>query len=223
MGAANAAILQRLHGMYGPPGIHKCLPANGRFMMTTHSKRCELTTYALNLVHHKARRLIGKAGFRLSDLNDIKQDLIVDLLERLPKFDPAKATYNTFVSRVVERKICNMLRDRQAEVRDHRREVCSLNDEIDTGEDEPKQRLAAISQDDLDHRAGRPTDEQRAHLHLDIQMVLSELPPPLRRAAKLLQILSVAQVARKMGIPHSTFYDTYLTRLREAFTAKGLE
>ncbi len=223
MGAANAAILQRLHGMHDPRGIHQRLPASGRFSMKTRSKRYELTPYALTLIHRKARRLVGKAGFHSGDLGDIKQELIVGLLERLPKFDPAKAAYNTFVSRVVDRKIANMLRDRRAEVRDHRREVCSLNDEIDTGEDDPIQRLSLMSQDDLDLRADRRTDEQCAHLRIDVQTMLTELPPPLRRAAKLLQTLSITDVARKMEIPHATFYDNHLVHLREAFADKGFE
>ena len=192
--------------------------------MVSNKKRCELSDYALELVHHKAWQLVGKAGYTQDDVDDIKQDLILDLLERLPKFDPVKATHNTFVARLVERKISNLLRDRQAEMRDHRREVCSLNEEIDTGEDEPVQRLTTISQDDQDMRTGkyRRPAEERAHLHLDLEAVLADLPPDLRRAAELLQVYPIAQVAREMGVPHCTFYENHLTRLREAFAAKGL-
>ena len=118
--------------------------------MDTHPKRSEPNDYALKLIHHKALQLVGKAGYTQNDLADIRQDLIATLLKRLPKFDPAKATYNTFVARVVERKICNLLRDRQAEMRDHRREECSLNDQVDAGEYESVERLATISQDDQD-------------------------------------------------------------------------
>ena len=193
--------------------------------METNAKRCELSDYALEVVHHKARQLVGKAGYTQDDVDDVKQDLIVDLLERLPKFDPAKATYNTFVARVVERKICNLLRDRQAEMRDHRREVCSLNEEIDTGEDEPVQRLATISQDEQDIRTGkyaRPTEE-RAHLQLDMDSVLADLPPELRQAAEMLQTKSVSEVARELGIPRRTFREKHLTQLREVFAAKGMD
>lgn len=192
--------------------------------MDTNQKRCGLTDYALETVHHKARQLVGKAGYTQDEVDDIKQDLIVDLLERLPKFDPAKATYNTFVARVVERKISKLLRDRQAEMRDHRREACSLNEDIDDGDDEPMQRVATISQDEQDIRTGkyRRSAEEREHLRLDIETVLADLPPDLRRAAELLQTLPVAQVAREMGVPHATFYDKYLMRLRDAFAAKGM-
>jgi len=191
----------------------------------TNQKRCELTYYALELVHHKARQLVGKAGYTQDDVDDIKQDLIVDLLERLPQFDPAKATYNTFVARLVERKISNLLRDRQAEMRDHRREVCSLNEEIDTGEDEPVQRLTTISQDDQDIRTGkyaRPAEE-RAHLQLDMDSVLDGLTPELRQVAEMLQTKSVSQVARELGIPRRTFREKHLTQLREVFAAKGMD
>ena len=192
--------------------------------MGSNKKRIELTDYALELVHHKARQIIGKAGYTRDDLDDIKQDLIVDLLERLPKFDPAKATYNTFVARVVERKICNLLRDRQAEVRDHRRNVCSLNEDIDTGEGEPVQRVTTISQDDHDVRAGkyRRPAEERAHLQLDLEAALADLSPELRQTAVLLQTMSVSQAAREMGVPRRTFREKHLVQLREAFKAKGL-
>ena len=193
--------------------------------METNAKRCELSDYALELVHHKAWQLVGKAGYTQDDVDDIKQDLIVDLLERLPKFDPAKATYNTFVARLVERKISNLLRDRQAEMRDHRREVCSLNEEIDTGEDEPVQRLTTISQDEQDIRTGkyaRPAEE-RAHLQLDMDSVLDGLTPELRQVAEMLQTKSVSQVARELGIPRRTFREKHLAQLREVFAAKGMD
>ena len=64
--------------------------------------------------------------------------------------------------------------------------------------------------------------EERAHLQMDIEAVLADLPPDLRRAAELLQVHPIVQVAREMGIPHATFYENHLVRLREAFAAKGL-
>ena len=227
MGAAEAAILQRLHCQWSLPlsASTRRLPANGRSQVDTNQKRCELTDYALELVHHKARQLVGKAGYTQDDVDDIKQDLIVDLLERLSQFDPTKATYNTFVARLVERKISKLLRDRQAERRNHRREVCSLNEEIDAGEVEPVQRLTTISQDDQDVRTGkyaRPAEE-RAHLQLDMESVLDGLTPELRQVAEMLQTKSVSQVARELGIPRRTFREKHLTQLREVFTAKDMD
>ena len=36
--------------------------------------------YAVRLIKHKARQLIGSAGFTESDRDDLEQDLMLDLL-----------------------------------------------------------------------------------------------------------------------------------------------
>ncbi len=191
--------------------------------MDTNAKRIELTKYAIELVQHKARQLVGKAGYTQSDIADIEQDLIVDLLERLPRFDPAKATYNTFVGRVVERKISNLLRHRRMEIRDHRREAFSLND-VNDGEEEAPPRNAAISQDDHRRRTGNHTrpETERIDMELDLAQVLADLPDDLRKTAEMLMTMPASQVARALGISRSTFYENHLPRLRAAFEAKGL-
>lgn len=188
--------------------------------MDTNRKTCELNDYALKLIYHKARQIVGKAGYTQDDVDDIEQELALDLLRRLPKFDPARATYNTFVARLVERKISNLIRHRTQEVRDYRREVCSLNDDIDVGEDAPKQRLVTINQDEHDRRSGK---YKREDMQLDIAAVLAELSPELRQAGELLMTMPVAQVAATLGVPRSTFYESHLAPLRAAFEARGLQ
>ena len=194
--------------------------------MEPNTKQCELTEYALELVYFKARQLVGKAGYTWDDEEDIAQDLIADLLERgLPQFNPAKATYNTFVSRLVERKIANLLRDRQAALRDPQCEICSLNEEINTGEEELVQRLATFCQDDCDILAGKYTRpaEERDHFDHDLCVTLGNLPPELRQIAEMLKTQSVLQIANSLGMPRRTFRDRYLKKLREAFEANDME
>jgi RNA polymerase sigma-70 factor (ECF subfamily) len=187
-------------------------------------KQSELTDYALTLVHHKAWQLVGKAGYLADDVADIKQDLIVALLERLPRFDPARASYNTYVDRVVASRVVDLLRRRNAEMRDHRREAGSLNAKIDTGGGKPVQRLATISRGEQYLRTGKHTRSarERARLRFDTASVLDSLTPELRRGAEMLQTKSVSQVARELVIPRSTFCDNHLAQLREAFAAKGM-
>jgi RNA polymerase sigma-70 factor, ECF subfamily len=193
--------------------------------MDTQKKPSALTDYALDVVRCKALRLVGKEGYTLDDLDDIQQELIVDLLERLPKFDPAKATYNTFVSLMVRRKIANLLRDRKREMRDRQREECSLNEDVDDGEGYLVQRYQTINHDEKDLRTREHprSAEESADLESDIQTALAKLPPDLRQAAELLQTLSPAQVARQLGIPRATFYENHLKSLREIFAAKDLD
>jgi len=191
--------------------------------MDTHRQNETLTPYLTALIEVKARQLVGKAGYTSDDLKDIEQELTQDLLERLPKFDPARASPNTFADRVVGRKACNLLRDRQADMRDWRREAYSLNEEIETDEGSTE-RLDFISQDEVDLRMGLydcPAAE-RSHLQLDLDAVLDGLTPELRRVAEMLMTQSVAEVACELGIARSTFRDRYLAQLREVFAANRL-
>lgn len=183
-----------------------------------------LNKYTMTLVQRKARQLVGKAGYTWDDIADIEQDLIRDLLERLPKYDPSKATINTFADRVVGRRICNLLRHRQTEMRDHRREAFSLNEEIET-EAGSVEIIETVSQDEIDLRTGRynrPAAE-RAHLEIDLNVVLIGLPPDLRRVADMLRTQSVTEVARDLGIPRRTFREKHLAQLREAFATSRLD
>ena len=189
------------------------------------NQKTEVNDYALKLVHHKAQQLIGKAGYTKNDIEDIEQDLIVDLLERLPKFDPAKATYNTFVSRLVDRKISNLIRYRTQEIRDFRCENCSIHDFIESGGNgqEKVERIETVTQDEQDFRTGKHirSAEERLDLRLDITLVLSKLPLELRKAAELLQTMSITATARELGVPRSTLYGR-IAELRPIFEAMGL-
>ena len=50
-----------------------------------------IDTYAARLIRTKAHQLIGKAGFTENDRQDLQQDLMMDLLQRMRHFNPAKA------------------------------------------------------------------------------------------------------------------------------------
>ena len=180
-----------------------------------------INDYAEALIHHKARQLVGNAGYTADDVEELEQEMRLDLLQRLPKFDPGKGAYNTFVARLVERKICNLIRHRTQEIRDYRCEECSLNDIVEAGDSANKkvERIETITQDEHDLRSGkyrRPAAE-RLDLRLDISLVLSKLPPELQKLAELLKTMSITQAARKLGIPRSTLYGSWLARLRQAF------
>ena len=190
--------------------------------MDTNKKQYGINDYAEELIHHKARQLVGTAGFTRDDIEDMEQEMRLDLLERLPKFDPNKATYNTFVSRLVDRKISNLIRHRTQEMRDFRCEEGSIHDVVECG-DEKVERIETVTQDEQDFRLGKHirSAQERRDLKLDIPLVLSKLPPELRKPAELLQTMSITEAARELGIPRSTLYDR-IARLRCIFEDMGL-
>ena len=54
--------------------------------------------YAADLIRHKARQLVGKAGLTEDDRQDLEQELMIDLLGRMKHFNPAKGKKTTFMT-----------------------------------------------------------------------------------------------------------------------------
>lgn len=191
--------------------------------MQANKKQDGLSEYAAVLIHHKARQIIGKAGFTKDDVDDIEQEMTLELLERLPKFDPAKSAHKTFVARIIDRKVANLIRDRNCEKRDPRREEYSLNECIDDSEGGSVERIQTIAAEEADRRLGRQerSDQETAELALDVEEVLKRLPDNLRRLCELLKTGSIADAARAMGVPRTTLND-HVKKLREFFEAAGL-
>lgn len=188
------------------------------------SKQNDLNDYARTVIRHKARQLIGKYRFTQDEYEDLKQEMALDLLARLSKFDRSKASLNTFIARIVDRRISTLIRHRTQGKRDYRCEGCSLDEPIDDQDGSGARRGDALGQDDYDLRTGRHSrpESERIDMRLDVSLVLSELPPDLRELAERLLDHSIAEAARDLGVPRSTLYDTGIARLRNAFEDKGL-
>ena len=181
------------------------------------SRRNDLEEHARNLIRYKSARLIGEFGFTRDDREDLIQDLALDLLIRLPKFDPAKASLRKFVTLVINRRIATLIRSRFQQKRDFRREVCSLDDDDSFIAD-------GLTHDDLDSRTGRRSRPaaERADMQADLLRGLEELPPDLRSLADELLTKSITEIARELGVSRGTLYKTGIARLRKAFEDRGL-
>ena len=109
----------------------------------------------VRIIKHKARTLVGSYGFVEDDRQDLEQDLTLDVLRRLAKFDPARAQLATFVSRLVDHRIANIIEERTAQKRDYRLCTRSLNEPVNEEDGEPTELQELISQDDFLRRTGR--------------------------------------------------------------------
>jgi RNA polymerase sigma-70 factor (ECF subfamily) len=179
--------------------------------------------YAVDLIRHKVRQLVGKTRFTEDDRPDLEQELIIDLLLRMRYFNPAKAKKTTFMARIVERRIATILEARFAQCRDWRLCQISLNEPLDNGEGDTAEWI-----DFLDSEGSLISEirEPRAHLAYEIRMDLNRamvsLPEELRDLYERLRRNTMAEIARDIGIPRSTLYDR-LSKLRNAFREAGLE
>lgn len=180
--------------------------------------------YAVQLIKYKARQLVGRVGFTESDREDLEQEMVLDLLRRLPKFDPKRAGRNTFIARIVEHKVATIIEAQKAGMRDYRLCSCSLNDRLEDEEGRSIERMETIDQEDYLRRTGklsRPMSELR-HLSIDLRSAVQTLPPELRELCKRLQTESVTEISRDTGIPRGTIYES-IKKLRAIFEDADLK
>lgn len=180
--------------------------------------------YAVQLIKYKARQLVGRVGFTESDREDLEQEMVLDLLRRLPKFDPKRAGRNTFIARIVEHKVATIIEAQKAGMRDYRLCSYSLNDRLEDEEGRSIERMETIDQEDYLRRTGklsRPMSELR-NLSIDLRSAVQTLPPELRELCKRLQTESVTEISRDTGIPRGTIYES-IKKLRAIFEDAGLK
>jgi hypothetical protein len=90
--------------------MHELIRILGKDAKTENRSIHDFDDFALDMVNIKAAELVGKAGFTADDLEDIRQDMLLDLIERLAKYDPSKSSFKLFVTYVIDRKGQNMIR-----------------------------------------------------------------------------------------------------------------
>lgn len=179
--------------------------------------------FTRGIVRRKVRQLIGRAGFMRQDFGDLENDFYLRVLQALRSFDPSRAHRNAFITAVVERYAANLLRNKLAAKRDHRR-IGSLNVTINIGDDETTEMAQAISQRELDARRGcHPrNDEELAQLVQDMREVLARLPDDLRELAERRKAQSLSDIAPDMGIPRTTLNEQ-MRRVRQRSEKTGLK
>lgn len=191
--------------------------------MQSSQKQQEINEYAARVIRHKAKHLVGTAGFTESDRDDLEQEMMLDVITRLPKFDANKGTPKTFVARIIERKISKLIRHRTSDMRDYRREAFSLNENMEDGDGGSVERGDLVSRESIDPVVAsnsRSGVDEMAFLQ-DMEAVLSGLPGHLRRLCEILKTGTVSDAAREMGIPRTTLHD-HVTKLRSLFEDAGL-
>lgn len=157
----------------------------------------------------RASLLVASAGFRSDDWEDLKQEMVVDVLRRSPKFDPERGDWQGFVRGVVRNHAAVLV------MRERRRAPEILSEDLMIREN-------ACDADSLDILDERPASGvvDALHLSLDVRRVVASLPAHLQSLAVLLVRMPVKDVCRHTGKSRSRVYQ--MTRqIREAFLRAG--
>ena len=182
----------------------------------------EVDKFTARLVKRKARQLVGRAGFVSSDREDIEQDLSLKLTKQLSAFDPRKGSLMSFITTVVERHAATLIRNKNAEKRDHRR-ICSLNVTIEVTDEGPTELVQTIGDRELDARLGRRrrSECELVQLALDLASVMATLPHDWQTLLERRKTQTMADIARELGVPRTTLNE-WMRRIRKRFEKAGL-
>ncbi|MGI8424197.1 MAG: RNA polymerase sigma factor [Chloroflexota bacterium] len=172
--------------------------------------------YAQNLIRIKARQLSQKRGFRRHEREDLIQELTLRLLTKLPNYDPARASLDTFCDRVIISAVKMLIRDRRRLCRAGDSSTVSLEGQVALVGRHPVPMREALGEDDRLRRLQRKACDPE--LTQGVRELLEALPADQRRIAGILMhAKSVKAAADEAGIARTTLYK-HLRLLRQRFS-----
>jgi RNA polymerase sigma factor (sigma-70 family) len=156
------------------------------------------------------------------DVEDIEQELMLRVHQRLAQFNPSRSSVRTFTDRIARNCIASLLQAAQAKKRGGGIEILFL-DEIALSGDDCSSPICGEQQMVLDaeqHVGYSP--EAFLNLRIDLWRAYEGLPPTLRSCFLALFDNTVTDVARRAGASRATVYDR-VAAIRELFRAADLQ
>lgn len=183
----------------------------------------ELIEYVMKRAEFKARQVVSKVP-SLGEVEDVQQDLIEDVLRRLPKFDGDRAGVKTFVSRIINNKIADLLKSHGAACRGNGCTKESLDDWVrdETGTWVRRDTTVDASRSRAHLGVCERNDHEQRELEMDVASVMASLPPEQRGVCAMLRTKTPNEIARETGMSRSVIYK-HIATIRAAFTKAGLD
>lgn len=134
------------------------------------------------IIRHKVMKLVGRCGITRSDQPDLRQELAFHVSMQMSRFDPSRGTRRTYVNRISQNKILNILEQRRARKRGSGKSIMAIDEETEEMVPDP-------------HGDGDSVD-----MTLDVATAIASLPPDLRHLATCLMTESPAEAGRTLGL-----------------------
>lgn len=167
-----------------------------------------------------ARRLHRKLNLPPADLEDLSQDLLLDLICRLPGFDARRGSIGAFANIILRNQSSRIAMRIQRQRREQDGWMFSLDAPI-AGAREPLKNLL-LEEDGLANWYGqRPLDIDMQHARLATECVLARLRDDDRQLCRVLSRLTVSDLVAHGAVKRSTLYRR-IAALRPLLTAYGL-
>jgi len=183
----------------------------------------ELIEYVMKRTHYKARQMVRRVP-ALGEVKDVQHDLIEDVLRRLPKFDGDRAGVKTFICRIINNKIADLLKSHEAACRGNGRTKESLDDWV---RDETGTWVRRDATVDASRRRAHlgitpRSDHEQRELEMDVASVMASLTPQQRALCAMLRTKTPSEIARETSMARSVIYK-HIAVIRAAFIRAGLD
>lgn len=193
-------------------------------MDSAQGKNIVLTDYARNLIRVKAHQLRTRRDFRNFDSDDLQQELWLAVCERIDRFDPTKASLDTFIDLVVNKALASLLRRRQRLKRDKGTVAHSLDSMLPSRCGAPTRLGDLLTEADLVRRTGHyPCEMARDPAFGEaLAHALSEMPEDLRDICQRLMSGTVNSVACELNVSRRAIRNA-CQAIREYFERAGMK
>lgn len=157
----------------------------GYFMASKNSYAGINAIIAKNIKHH-AKSIKRSSAFIHEYIEDIEQDLLLDCLPCLAKYDERSEHYKAYVSQLIQSRAANL----------RKKYLCKKRaiDFVDSD---------ALGEEDKSF-------EHNFAARIDVNAAIAKSPSEQQEICKLLMEhnFNISEVSRRMGIPRSTLHDT---------------
>lgn len=166
-----------------------------------------------------ARRLRRKLNLPHCDREDLGQDLLVDLLRRLPAHDPARGSIGAFANIVLRNQSSRIAIRHHRQRRAQGGAVISLDAPVSGGTEPLGCMLAEADGLAAWHGQDRSA-EDHAETHHDLARALGGLPDDMLGLCAALGTCAVPEIVSRTGISRSALY-RHIARLRLDLAMRG--
>jgi len=160
------------------------------------------SAYARSLIRIKTRQLCRRTDFSISDMEDLHQEMRQYLLKVAHRFNPDRASLETFIARALDSCVAMILRHRRRKKRQIDLECISLERTEFPTETGPACLWSILAPDDQSRRSGNmPEDPIETFDRREaVAHVLSQLTDEDRTIALLVIEHGKAGAARRHGV-----------------------
>lgn len=177
--------------------------------MTTQDTAAELVAFAVTASEKLARRVVHRPEFDGLDAEDISQELLLYVLERVDHFDPAKANCRAFVNRLLKTGIGKMLREakRKRSRPPEGTQIESFATIKEQPDGRPEELSRSLHSEDSDRRTLRRSRDPINDIDTSdaVRHQIATLPHRYRKIARQLMKSNRTESAKSLGMSKRKF------------------